>query len=114
MEWIATIGLEVHAQLSTTTKAWCSCEISPYALENTKVCEVCSGQPGTLPALNKRAVEFASKFAMATNSKINPVSFFDRKNSGKCQTRRFFKLYTGRINCCWFGVNQLGRHFLHL
>jgi len=51
------IGLEVHAQLSTNVKAWCNCEVTPHALENTKVCEVCSGQPGTLPALNKKAVE---------------------------------------------------------
>jgi aspartyl-tRNA(Asn)/glutamyl-tRNA(Gln) amidotransferase subunit B len=74
------IGLEVHAQLATNAKAWCHCEITTHALENTKVCEICSGQPGTLPALNARAVEFAAKMAMATNCKVNPLSFFDRKN----------------------------------
>jgi aspartyl-tRNA(Asn)/glutamyl-tRNA(Gln) amidotransferase subunit B len=74
------IGLEVHAQLSTNVKAWCNCEVTPHALENTKVCEVCSGQPGTLPALNKKAVEYATKMALATNCKVNELSFFDRKN----------------------------------
>ncbi|MBP9674787.1 MAG: Asp-tRNA(Asn)/Glu-tRNA(Gln) amidotransferase subunit GatB, partial [Bacteriovoracaceae bacterium] len=74
------IGLEVHAQLSTKTKMWCHCEIAPLALENTKVCEVCSGQPGVLPVLNKKAVEAVVKLALATNCKINEVSFFDRKN----------------------------------
>lgn len=74
------IGLEVHAQLATNAKAWCNCEITTHALENTKVCEVCSGHPGTLPALNKRAVEFAVKMALATNCAVNPLSYFDRKN----------------------------------
>lgn len=74
------IGLEVHSQLATHVKAWCSCEVTTHAMENTKVCEVCSGHPGTLPVLNKRVVEFAAKMAMATNCKINNLSFFDRKN----------------------------------
>ena len=74
------IGLEIHAQLATKAKAWCHCEITTHALENTKVCEICSGQPGTLPALNNKVVEFAAKMAMATNCKINSLSFFDRKN----------------------------------
>lgn len=74
------IGLEVHAQLSTNAKVWCNCEISTHSLENTKVCEICSGQPGTLPALNKKVVEFATKMALATNCKINELSYFDRKN----------------------------------
>lgn len=74
------IGLEVHAQLATKGKAWCACEVSTHAMENTKVCEVCSGQPGTLPSLNKKIVEFAAKMAMATNCQINSLSYFDRKN----------------------------------
>lgn len=74
------IGLEVHAQLATKSKAWCNCEVTTHAMENTKVCEVCSGQPGTLPALNKSAVVFATKLALATNCKINNLSYFDRKN----------------------------------
>lgn len=75
-----TIGLEVHAQLSTITKAWCSCEIQSYAEENSKVCEVCSAQPGTLPVLNKKARDFAVMLGLATDCKINELSYFDRKN----------------------------------
>ncbi len=80
MNYDIVIGLEVHAQLSTNTKAWCQCEISTNAYENTKVCEVCSAQPGTLPVYNKQAVEYAIKLALATNSEVNKISVFDRKN----------------------------------
>lgn len=74
------IGIEVHAQLATATKAFCSCELSAHAMENTKVCEVCSAQPGTLPVLNKSVLDYAIKMALATNCTINKLSFFDRKN----------------------------------
>ena len=80
MNYDVVIGLEVHAQLSTVTKAWCNCEVSTTAFENTRVCEICSAQPGTLPAYNRKAIEYAIKLALATNSKINKISVFDRKN----------------------------------
>ncbi len=80
MNYDVTIGLEVHAQLATNTKAWCNCAIETYAEENTKVCEVCSGQPGTLPVLNERARNFAVSLGLATDCKINNLSYFDRKN----------------------------------
>ncbi len=80
MNYDVVIGLEVHAQLSTQTKAWCQCEISINSFENTKVCEICSAQPGTLPVYNRTAVEYAIKLALATNCKINLISIFDRKN----------------------------------
>ncbi|MBL7665582.1 MAG: Asp-tRNA(Asn)/Glu-tRNA(Gln) amidotransferase subunit GatB [Bacteriovoracaceae bacterium] len=80
MNYEVIIGLEIHAQLATKTKAWCSCEISTKAFENTKVCPVCSAQPGALPVLNEKAVEYAISSALALNCKINPHSSFDRKN----------------------------------
>lgn len=80
MNYDIVIGLEVHAQLSTNTKAWCQCEIATNAYENTKVCEICSAQPGTLPVYNRQAVEYAIKLALATNSEVNKISVFDRKN----------------------------------
>ena len=80
MNYDVLIGLEVHAQLATQTKIWCSCEVSAYAAENTKVCEVCSGQPGALPVLNRKARDFAIQLGLATHCKINLASFFDRKN----------------------------------
>lgn len=80
MEYDIVIGVEIHAQIASQTKAYCSCEVSTRAFENTKVCEVCSAQPGTLPRVNREGVNAAIKSALAMNCKVNPVSYFDRKN----------------------------------
>lgn len=80
LEYDAIIGLEVHAQLATKTKIWCGCEVNPNALENSRVCEICSGHPGTLPVLNNRVVEYAVKMGLGTGCKINNLSYFDRKH----------------------------------
>src|SRR5258708_5410181 len=74
------IGLEVHVQLLTATKIFCSCSARFGAPPNTNVCPVCLGLPGALPVLNKKAVEFATQAAMALNCRINETSIFARKN----------------------------------
>jgi aspartyl-tRNA(Asn)/glutamyl-tRNA(Gln) amidotransferase subunit B len=74
------IGLEVHAQLNTRSKAWCSCEVSISAPENALNCPVCTAQPGSLPVANKKVVQYAAMIGLATHCKINEISFFDRKN----------------------------------
>lgn len=74
------IGLEVHVQLATRSKIWCSCEIKTKSMENHHICEVCAAQPGTLPVINKEVINFALKTAFATNSQINDISYFDRKS----------------------------------
>lgn len=76
----AVIGLEVHAQLLTESKAFCGCSTKFGNEPNTNVCPVCLGHPGVLPVLNKKIVEYTVLMGLATNCKINERSVFARKN----------------------------------
>ncbi len=80
MEFEPVIGLEIHAQLLTQSKAFCSCSTAFGAPPNTNTCPVCLGHPGTLPVLNKRMVEMTIAMGLATHCTIRPVSIFARKN----------------------------------
>ena len=74
------VGLEIHAELSTNSKIYCSCR-NKFGLEaNSNCCPICTGMPGTLPTLNQKVVEYAVKMGLATNCKINKISKQDRKN----------------------------------
>ncbi|NJB66970.1 aspartyl-tRNA(Asn)/glutamyl-tRNA(Gln) amidotransferase subunit B [Desulfobaculum xiamenense] len=79
-DYEAVIGLEVHAQLKTKSKLFCSCSTEFGQEPNTNVCPVCTGQPGSLPVLNARAVEYAVKMALAIGCTVNERSVFARKN----------------------------------
>lgn len=74
------IGLEVHVELHTNSKIFCGCSTAFGASPNSQTCPVCLGHPGVLPVLNKQAVDYAMKAAMALNCTIADVSKFDRKN----------------------------------
>lgn len=76
----AVVGLETHVELSTRTKMFCSCRTSFGEEKNTNTCPVCLGHPGTLPVINRRAVEYALKIALALNCEINRYNTFHRKN----------------------------------
>lgn len=78
----AVIGLEVHAELQTRSKMFCSCPVvdSTQAAPNTTVCEICTGMPGTLPVINARAIEYAVKVGLALRCTIARTSVFARKN----------------------------------
>ena len=76
----AVIGLEVHVQLLTESKAFCGCANKFGAPPNTNVCPVCLGLPGSLPVLNRRAVEFATLASLALNCQVRERSIFARKN----------------------------------
>ncbi len=80
MQFEPVIGLEVHAQLKTASKIFCGCSTKFGNSPNANTCPVCTGMPGMLPVLNKKAVSFAIKAALATNCTINEESRFDRKN----------------------------------
>jgi len=80
MDFETVIGLEVHAQMLTDTKIFCSCSTKFGGAPNSHVCPVCLGMPGVLPVLNKKVVEYAMKMALATNCEINKSCEFARKN----------------------------------
>ncbi len=74
------IGLEVHVELKTATKIFCSCSTDFGAPPNTQVCPICLGMPGVLPVLNRRVVEYALRAALALGCEVEPTSQFARKN----------------------------------
>ena len=74
------IGLEVHAELSTKTKIFCSCPTKFGSAPNTQTCPICMAMPGTLPVLNEKVVEYAVKAGLATECEIARDSKNDRKN----------------------------------
>lgn len=79
-DYEVVMGLEVHAELSTKTKIFCSCPTEFGAAPNTQVCPICMAMPGTLPVLNERVIEYAVKAGLATNCEIERNSKNDRKN----------------------------------
>ncbi len=80
MDYELVIGLEVHTQMKTNTKIFCSCSTAFGRSPNENTCPVCLGLPGVLPVLNKQAVEYAIRACLATHCEVQEISRFDRKN----------------------------------
>ena len=80
MNYEAVIGLEVHAQLLTNSKIFCGCPVAFGGEPNTRVCPICLGMPGVLPVLNRRAVEYTIRMALAVEGHVAETSAFARKN----------------------------------
>lgn len=78
--YIPVIGLEIHAELTTKSKVFCTCSAEFGGDKNSRCCPVCSGMPGTLPIINQTAVEYAVRAGMVMGCDINKFSVFDRKN----------------------------------
>ena len=78
--WEAVIGLEIHVQLNTRTKMFCGCEVTFGEAPNTHVCPLCLGHPGVLPVVNEKAVEYATRIALALDCRIAEHTIFHRKN----------------------------------
>lgn len=79
-QYETVIGLEVHVELATKTKIFCSCSTQFGGAPNTHTCPVCTGMPGSLPVLNKKVVEYAMAVGLAANCNITQICKFDRKN----------------------------------
>ncbi|MGM9592750.1 MAG: Asp-tRNA(Asn)/Glu-tRNA(Gln) amidotransferase subunit GatB [Candidatus Onthomonas sp.] len=80
MDWEVVIGLETHVELATKTKIFCSCTTEFGGAPNTHCCPVCTGMPGTLPVMNKKVLEYATKASLALNCQVTRYCKFDRKN----------------------------------
>ncbi len=78
--WEAVIGLEIHVQLKTRTKMFCSCEVSFGDEPNIHTCPVCLAHPGSLPVPNEQAIRYALMIATALECEVAPRSIFHRKN----------------------------------
>lgn len=79
-DYEVVIGMEVHVQLTTKTKIFCTCANEIAKVPNTNICQICAGHPGVLPMLNKTVVDYGIMAGLATNCTINPVNEFSRKH----------------------------------
>ena len=113
--WLPTIGLEVHAQLSTKTKLFCGCLVSFGAAPNSNTCPVCTGQPGALPVLNESALLLAVRAAVAFGAVVARETHFDRKNYFYCDLPKNYQ--TSQYDhpfCAGGGVELSNGNFIRL
>ncbi|NLC66449.1 MAG: Asp-tRNA(Asn)/Glu-tRNA(Gln) amidotransferase subunit GatB [Clostridium sp.] len=107
MKYEAVIGLEVHAEVLTNTKAFCSCTTEFGGRPNTHVCPVCLGLPGALPKINKEVIEKTIKAGLALNCKINKHNRFDRKNYFYPDTSKNYQITQDEFPICTDGYIEI-------
>lgn len=122
-QYETVIGLEVHVELATKTKIFCSCSTEFGGAPNTHTCPVCTGMPGSLPVLNKQVVEYALAVGLAANCAINQYCRFDRKNyfyPDNPQNYQISQLYLPICHDGWVeietasGSKKIGIHEIHM
>ena len=122
-EYETVIGLEVHVELATKTKIFCSCSTAFGSAPNTHTCPVCTGMPGSLPVLNKKVVEYALAVGLATGCKINQNSKFDRKNYFYPDNPQNYQISQLYLPICYdggveieteSGIKTIGIHEIHM
>ena len=110
MKYEPVIGLEVHLHLSTKTKAFCGCSTQFGNQPNSQVCPVCLGFPGSLPALNKTAFDYAIKVALALNCAIQERTKFDRKHYYYPDLPKNYQISQYDQPLCGKGYLEIGGH----
>lgn len=122
-QYETVIGLEVHVELATKTKIFCSCSTEFGGAPNSHTCPVCTGMPGSLPVLNKQVVEYALAVGLATNCSVNQYCKFDRKNyfyPDNPQNYQISQLYLPICHDGWVeietssGKKRIGIHEIHM
>jgi len=99
-DYEVVIGIEVHVQLTTQSKIFCSCINGPAQQPNTNICQICTGQPGVLPVLNKTVADYAIMAALATHSRINTINQFARKHYFYPDLPKGFQITQSEIPFC--------------
>ena len=102
-EYEASIGMEVHVQLKTNSKIFCSCKNQFGDQPNKNICHICAGHPGVLPVLNRKVVDFAIMAGLATNCKISPISKFARKHYMYPDLPKNFQITQADVPICLEG-----------
>src|SRR6056297_1631009 len=108
MRYETVIGLEIHVELDTKSKIFCSCPTTFGEAPNTNTCPICTGLPGTLPVLNERVVDLAVKAGKALNCEINLVNKFDRKNYFYPDLPKAYQISQFDLPICSDGYLELG------